>query len=237
MVIISVLVTTEEKNNMATVRFSEELRDTIQHNARRMFNDKLAKARDNIPTHWAQIVYDLMFAEHKDAMAALPKTYFIHTNNITLYGFGIVEGVWDKGFNQSAELRLDEPRPFPNDISDPIHGLDGGTRNYGGWYLDATDPRWDTLKAEFIVYSQAIKDIEFSRDEFVEGVCKVINVCSTLAPALQAWPPLWDLLPLEKQERHKETIERVKKEIVVEGVDLDSMTAISTMAKITRGGN
>ena len=42
MVIISVLVTTEEKNNMATVRFSEELRDTIQHNARRMFNDKLA---------------------------------------------------------------------------------------------------------------------------------------------------------------------------------------------------
>ena len=75
--------------------------------------------------------------------------------------------------------------------------------------------------------------MHLKREEFTDGVGKVIGAYSTLAPALKAWPPLWDLLPDATKERHKEIVERVKKEVVVEDVDLSSMTTIATLAKLT----
>ena len=74
------------------------------------------------------------------------------------------------------------------------------------------------------------------RDKFVANVDLIMNTYSTLAPALKAWPPLWDLIPADKQERHKEIVERKKKDIQLENVvDLNSMTAVSVMAKLTGG--
>ena len=71
---------------------------------------------------------------------------------------------------------------------------------------------------------------------FLEGVTKVITTYSTLAPALKAWPPLWDLVPESAKVRHRTIVDRKKTEVVIEGVDLDSMTAVSALAKLS-GGN
>jgi hypothetical protein len=57
---------------------------------------------------------------------------------------------------------------------------------------------------------------------------------STLAPAIKAWPALWDLVPDEAKERHKKVVERVKKDASDVGVDLNSMTAAVTFSKLTR---
>ena len=57
---------------------------------------------------------------------------------------------------------------------------------------------------------------------------------STLAPALKAWPALWDLLDEDTKERHKKIVERKKKDTDDIGVDLNSMTAAVTFSKLTR---
>ena len=43
---------------MATVRFSDDLRQQIKNNASSMFDDRITKAREN-PPNWAGNIYDL----------------------------------------------------------------------------------------------------------------------------------------------------------------------------------
>jgi hypothetical protein len=47
------------------------------------------------------------------------------------------------------------------------------------------------------------------------------------------WPPLWDLIPEEYKNRHREVKEREKKEVAVD-VDIGSMTAAVVFNKITQ---
>ena len=61
-------------------------------------------------------------------------------------------------------------------------------------------------------------------------VSKVCDAYSTLAPALKAWPPLWDLIPEDVKDKHREIKERVKSEAVL-SVDIGKLTALSTTAK------
>jgi hypothetical protein len=61
-------------------------------------------------------------------------------------------------------------------------------------------------------------------------VKEVCNTYSTLAPALKAWPPLWDLIPEDVKDKHREIKERIKNEAVL-SVDIGKLTALSTAAK------
>ena len=74
---------------------------------------------------------------------------------------------------------------------------------------------------------------EAKQAKFVEGINKLMNTYSTLAPALKAFPALWDLVPEEAKERHKKIVERKKAEVELD-VDLNSMTAAVTLNKLTR---
>ena len=219
---------------MATVRFSEELRNAINVKAHRMFDSRLEKAKQ-CPEHWGVMVYDAMFGQHKAAMDAMPEGYFRTDDDINLSG--IKGGGFE--FNSSQSVRLPLPlRPrLPLTVTAEIHGLADDGSNYGGWVLNGEDPRWDAFKLEYATYNYGIRKIKEEQKAFVTGVDTVTKAFSTLAPALKEWPPLWDLLPTEKQEKHKEIVHRVKKEVVVEGVDLNKMTAISAMAKFSQGGN
>jgi hypothetical protein len=61
-------------------------------------------------------------------------------------------------------------------------------------------------------------------------VTKVIEAHATLAPALKVWPPLWELIPDEYKDRHREIKVQGKKEVTID-VDLGKLTAMSTAAK------
>jgi hypothetical protein len=215
---------------MATVRFSDELKASIITNARELFKDRLVKAQEDHPDTWGQTVYDLVFKHHKSAMVSLPSSYFGTLDSLSIAGF---TGTDWHGNNHSINLQLTSRLPIPNTVDADIHGLAKEGRTYGGWQLNADDPRWDTFKVEYKKYSSGVDKIQNERTAFQEGVTKIMNTYTTLAPALKAWPPLWDLVPHDKQQRHKEIVERKKKEVVVEGVDLASMTAASTLAKFT----
>jgi len=219
---------------MATVRFSGELRSDIISNAKRLFEDRMKKAQKNHPDTWGQTVYDVAFKDHKTAMQSLPKSYFRYSKNIDVRGFGNQEEVWSSKDNQTVSFELASSVPFPNEIEAELHGLMGESRTYSGWTLNPSDPRWDTFKAEYKKYCDAIHKLEDERTAFVNGVNKIMDTYTTLAPALKAWPPLWDLVPYDKRERHKKIVERKAKSLSVEEIDLTAMTAASTLAKLTK---
>jgi len=219
---------------MATVRFSGELRSDIINNAKRLFSDRMEEAQKNHPDTWGQTVYDGVFKDHKTAMQSLPKSYFRRSNDIDIRGFGSQEGVWHAKDNYTVRMKLTNSAPIPNEIEAELHGLMGESRTYNGWTLDPSDTRWDTFRAEYKKYCDAIRRLEDERSAFVSGVNKIMDTYTTLAPALKAWPPLWDLVPQDKQERHKQIVERKAKSLSVEEIDLTAMTAASTLAKLTR---
>ena len=225
---------------MATVRFSEDLRGRIKSNAREMFDTRISEAKRN-PPNWAGNIYDLVFSDTKKMMYDLPDGYFETDNDINFYGFKGKD--WDEDINESIRMYFnsdnDERRRFPHDMSsigDEATGLLGGG-SYG-WYLNADDPRWDSIKKEYKKYCLKIHKLEQEQKAFVDGVQEVINAYSTLAPALKAWPALWDLVPEEKKEKHREVVERRKASDtaanLAEEVDLSKLTGHVTADKLTR---
>jgi hypothetical protein len=76
--------------------------------------------------------------------------------------------------------------------------------------------------------------VEAKQEKFLEGINKLMETYSTLAPALKAFPALWDLVPDEAKERHKKIVERKKAEVDVDSMDIQGMTAAVTFSKLTR---
>jgi hypothetical protein len=92
---------------------------------------------------------------------------------------------------------------------------------------------WDAFQAEVVAFNQRKVDAQKRRAEFVEMVKKIVTAYSTLAPALKAWPPLWDFVPDSYKDKHREIKERKKNDAVnlSEVMDLNSMTSVVVASK------
>ena len=225
---------------MATVRFSDSLKDEIYDNAKAMFKANIDKAKNDVPTHWADKMYQSFFpAEVIAKFKALPDYAMDKQESMTLNGFyNEPEDVFQTAeYNtkvykcDSVRLEFSTSQPWPRNFSKEVTGFNNG---YSSGTCDFNDTRWDWLKPEFKEYSRKIFEQESKQQKFLEGVKSIINTYSTLAPALKAWPALWDLIPDEAKERHKKIVEKKKAEVADIGADLDGMTAAVTFNKLTK---
>jgi len=116
------------------------------------------------------------------------------------------------------------PNQLPNDV--PAKGKD-----YHGYELVGNE--WEDIAQEIADYQANILAVADKKKAFVASVKKVIEAHATLAPALKMWQPLWDLIPEEYKDRHRQVVEREKKEVVV-NVDLGTLTATVVAHKLTR---
>jgi hypothetical protein len=124
---------------------------------------------------------------------------------------------------------LPTPMPWPSKFKGNEYGFCNNS-----WSDDITLKEhavWEEFATEFNAYNERAKAAEARRTEFVEMVTKVIGAYATLAPALKAWPPLWDLIPDDVKDKHREIVEREKKTVEL-NVDLNKLTALSTAAKL-----
>ena len=74
---------------MATVRFSNEFKNSVIKNAENMFNGKVNHViNTEVPSHWAEHIYTKMFGqENIDKMNALDEDYFEVATEIRFSGF------------------------------------------------------------------------------------------------------------------------------------------------------
>ena len=221
---------------MAVVRFSKELRYTIINNAKNIHRPAIVAANDAAPTDWADRIYDLMFQDTSILMEALPEGYMDTRNQFTISGFG------NEG-DERVSMEMSKRRRWPESIAKEgnSHGLAGGSgSSYSGYILDPNDPRWDEFKAVYNTFTTGVIEAETTQARFVNGVGAVIEKHQTLSPALKEWPALWDLIPEDKKDRHREIVERSRRSPTVsstgEVIDLDSLTATVTAKKLMGGG-
>lgn len=214
---------------MSTVRFSNSLKSDITRNAKGVFRGRIQTAEENTPD-WGMNVYDLIFKDTKAQMLAMPEGFFSLSTRLSVNS---IPGLFE-GNQHSIEVDLPNEMPFPNRLSPVSMGLAENGRTYGGYELNKEDTRWVPILTEFRAYSEGINDVKAKQSEFVDGVRKVITAYSTLAPALKAWPPLWDLLDDDVKERHKKITERANTERDLGDVDLNKLTSTVVAGRITR---
>lgn len=225
---------------MATVRFSDRLKETVKRNASEMFAGQINQAKQSFDPTWGDKIYDKLFsAEDIAKFNNLPKWAMSTKDSITLDGFYGNDDVWQTAcvrvptWQVRSEITLNFAcaRPWPYDFDSADTGAKSSWRSLK---LDFNDERWAWLKDDFKAYTQRIFNAEAKQADFVDGVTKLMETYSTLAPALKAWPALWDLLDEETKDRHKKVVERAKRDISEVDVDLNSMTAAVTFNKLTK---
>ena len=225
---------------MATVRFSDALKSEIRNNAKAMFKANIDKAKADVPAHWADKIYQGFFpADDIAKFNALPPHVMQEKQSLDFEGFfNAPEDVFQTSTHkqkayecETVRLEFSKVMRWPNDIEKMDTGFKFQWRNSKA---DYNDSRWAWLVPEFKEYVRKIFEQESKEASFLEGVDKLMETYSTLAPAIKAWPALWDLVPDEAKERHKKVVERVKKDVDDVGVDLNSMTAAVTFSKLTR---
>lgn len=205
---------------MATVRFSKELIDRIVKQATAKMELAVVKARETkLDNSWGQRLYDILFRDAKPFIAQAPAGWLRMEVQITINSVG--------GVPCNMTFSFATPQPWPyRFVETELAKKESWNNN-----IDLKDHLvWGEFYAEVITYRQRVQEAMKRRDEFVEAVKKICNTYNTLAPALKAWPPLWELVPEDVKDKHRETKKREKKEVVLE-VDLDKLTALSTAAK------
>ena len=212
---------------MAVVRFSAELQNAVIDNAKTLFSARINAAYKATPPI-AEEVADLVFAEWLSSINAIPRDFIQWSNRVDIR----------VPYNDTTKIEVtyETKREFPK----PQHRIkvDDGAIIDSMFAINIKlpdGPKYQTYIDQIIAWHENVKALEKQRDEFVSGVKTVVNAHATLAPALKAWPPLWDLVPETFRERHRKVTERAKPAAVAElDVDLTSLTAAVTIAKITR---
>jgi hypothetical protein len=212
---------------MAVVRFSDELKNAITDNAKALFSKRIQDAFKALPPI-AEEVCDLAYAQFMPSVNMLPRDFFRWTTRVEIKApcvGGYIEATYESRTpypKVESRIKLDD-----GVLLDSMYGITIKLPSEGTKYQQYID--------QIIAWHQNIKAFEKQRDEFVSGVKAVVEAHSTLAPALKAWPPLWDLVPETFRERHRKVVERAKPAAAAElDVDLTSLTAAVTIAKITR---
>ena len=206
---------------MATVRFSKELIEKIERNARVKMQPAVDKAKEQkLDNAWGQKIYDILFSEVKPLVSQLPAGWVKTVERIK------IDRIGSRICNM--EFAFATPQPWPQQFTETE--LAKKDYSYSDGITLKDDFVWSEFHAEVVDYMERVQTAGQRQTEFVEMVKKVCNAYSTLAPALKAWPPLWELIPEDVKDKHREIKVREKTEVVLD-VDIGKLTALSTAAK------
>lgn len=206
---------------MATVRFSKDLIERIMKNATAKMAPAVTKAEEAKPDNaWGQRIYDTLFLEVKSFIAQAPAGWLKTVERIDIERVG--DARCDMWFT------FNPPVAWPNVFV--TTDIARKERSYSDGIVLTDEHVWSEFYAEVVAYNQRVSITKQRQTEFVDMVYKICNTYSTLAPALKAWPPLWELIPEDVRNKHREITERTKKETVLD-VDIGKLTAMSTAAK------
>jgi len=210
---------------MATVKFSRELRDNIRASVYNSFNKKISEANNKKPTDpmWGTYIYNEVFGADQALLSTVPEKYLRFTSRLAVN--------YVKDLKVNLEFQLPLPIPIPLEHTCPLASITNAYSNLELRLHIGHTTAWDELYTECVAWKEAVRKAEDARTEFTNMIASVTQAYDTLAPALRAFPPLWDYLSDSVKEKHKEVKERVKKEVVLD-VDMGKLTAMATAQKM-----
>ena len=220
---------------MATVRFSDRLREEIVNSAKRKFQTAVEVATNNKPdaTVWGDRLWLLFFSRYEDVLASIPQQF---VRRASAFKLGVIHLATGEEVTAEMDLKFTTEKPWP-DATVLGTGLIKTTNTWRDVWNIGLDMSGDPVVQELVALIKtrqaAISEAVKRRDEFTASVKQVINAHATLAPALKMWPPLWDLLSEDVKNKHREVTERSAKATVeIPGVDLNRLTALASLSKM-----
>ena len=190
---------------MAVVRFSSELTQQITDNASDMFKaQQEAALKSEITDDMGIQLYNwLIDSDARAMMDALPRGFMRTIDHINISHFG----------NVSVDMNfpLPHPKPWPYAVQGMSKILRAGfhpNEHLNTRGPDVDDVVGNKLLSAFHRRREKMESVRLRKDKFVSDVCKICSAYTTLAPALKAFPALWDLLPQHAKNRHLEVVER-----------------------------
>jgi hypothetical protein len=208
---------------MATVRITKELTNDIIDNAKAKFRDSIKKAEDSRPGHhWGDYIYEVIFGKYVPIMAQLPDGFIGTMSRVHVHRVG-VHGV-------QLYFEFSAPKMWPGTLPPQAPA----ENHYNSSLLLNSSPVWNDLHAEVEAWKDRCAAARKRSQEFTEGVSKVLENFSTLAPALKEWPPLWELVPDWAKNKHEEITEKRSKadKPTVDKDVLGRLTGAITAAKL-----
>lgn len=210
---------------MSTVRMTTSVTQDIIGIARGKMQPAVDIAANSKPdASWGQFIYDTLWGNEIDIAKQLPSYWFTVVDKIR------IQEVAGCRCYMTFQLKNPQPWPvyFPNN-----HPLASSPHSDGDFLTLNHDFVWSELHAVMVAYQNRLNEARQRQTEFTTMVSTLLGTYNTLAPALKAWPPLWELLPADIQRKHEEvTVSRGKREAAVPAsVDLNRLTAISTALK------
>jgi hypothetical protein len=208
---------------MATVKFCEKLNKSILQNAAKKMQFAVDRAVETKPDNsWGQRIYDTLFADVQPIIAQFPAGWVKTEKQIAISCVS--------GRSCSLKFIFAKPLPWPREFA--ATKLAAKIDSWSDCLTLKEDPVWDDLRTEVVAYTERVSAAKERQIEFVDMVKTVISTYGTLAPALKAWPPLWDLIPEHVKDTHRKIVERTKNDVVL-NVDINKLTAMAAFARIT----
>lgn len=228
---------------MATVKISKELIEHVMSNARSVHSGRIYSVNKGIDLCGWTSDKMMEFILGQDLLATLRKPEVQpFVNTVTELHLESVNGV-GAGITLSAPS---SPLPFVKgrSVDIPIADSTGAAIGiatlkllYSGTTgfikLSAPNDKLNGLVEEL----QSARDEKWRltsmQEEYLTSIRKVLDSFATLAPALKAWPALWELLPEETKNKHKQVREKpAARGASAVDVDLDRLTAITAAHRL-----
>lgn len=213
---------------MAVVRITDQLKQDVLRSVDAHFKGAQEKAQLLRP-EIGEAVYTAVLGPHAADMARVPLMFFTQREDIQIT---IKRRSRDVCENWSIESK-----PFPQDIP-KRNGVKYEISHYSGVQITlARIDEFAHIHEEVDAWQDAIKGVEEDRKLAHADVSKILDSFTTLSPALKAWPALWDLLPDDTREKHKEIVERTKPKPVTVNTgtkSLEHLTSRLVKARVTK---
>jgi len=185
---------------------------------------------------WGQKIYDSLFANVKPLVLQLPDGWVLKTKHFSVHEIN----------GKSIEplcFSLAQPQPWPLVFPDTELACPLSNASLLSASLSAVStirvciclkkhPTWDELCDSIEAKKAEFDAAKRRRDQFVFGVKKILESCSTLHQACSIWPPLWTLVPDDVRHKYPDIPNRRIKSLVVPNVDLEQLTALLVDAKL-----
>jgi len=206
---------------MAVVRITKELKGDIINASMAKFRPSIEAAQDSKPDDvWGDYIYDKVWGPYRERMEALPKEFFSYKEAIIIRRVGAVDMSFIATFSQ----------PYPIATLADSHLID---KAWGESYILKAAFEWQDLMLAADAWRERCDRALARRTAFIDGVNSVLDTFTTLAPALKAWPPLWELVPGRVKTQHKEIKERAKSDKPsIDTAKLGAMTGALTAIKL-----
>jgi hypothetical protein len=222
---------------MATVRFSNELKEQILEHAKAPFDKRSSEIR-KMPTEEGlfDIIYKRALGDWFTTVQSLPDGFME-----TCTSFTLTRLVTPHGSEIAVHYVFQLPQPVRwvdncKAIASRIQ-QDGWHSTNFKYFIDPTSADDVRIEHCFKNMNELLRQNQERKEKFVNGITTLMETHTTLAPALKAWPALWDLLPQSTKDKHLEVKDKSaaqEKKAVIDQLDLASMTATVVVNKMVR---